>query len=272
MFLGSATAPLELEVISRLPAQAGNKPPLLFVHGAFAGAWCWEEHFLDFFAGLGYPSYALSLRGHAGSAGRERLHWNRLADYVTDVAEVAVGLGERTILIGHSMGGMIVQKYLERTPAPAAVLMCSVPPSGLMWSSLQLMWRDPMLWMEMGVITHAGPQYGSRSLARRALFSPDAPDAVVDRLMSRAQEESSRVLADLTWADLPAVTLVRRTPLLVLGAEHDALVPPSEVLETARRLGAECEIVPRVAHVMMFEPGWDRVARRVAEWLARQGH
>lgn len=257
MFLGSAAAPLELEVISRLPAQAGDKPPLLFVHGAFAGAWCWEEHFLDFFAGLGYPSYALSLRGHAGSAGRDRLHWNRLADYVTDVAEVAVGLGERTILIGHSMGGMVVQKYLERTPAPAAVLMCSVPPSGLMWSSLQLMWRDPMLWMEMGVITHAGPQYGSRSLARRALFSPDAPDAVVDRLMNRAQEESS---------------LVRRTPLLVLGAEHDALVPPSEVLETARRLGAECEIVPRVAHVMMFEPGWDRVARRVAGWLARQGH
>ncbi len=124
----------------------------------------------------------------------------------------------------------------------------------------------------MGVITYAGPQYGSRSLARRALFSPDAPDAVVDRLMNRAQEESSRVLADLTWADLPAVTLVRRTQLLVLGAEHDALVPPSEVLETARRLGAECEIVPRVAHVMMFEPGWDRVARRVAEWLARQGH
>ena len=94
----------------------------------------------------------------------------------------------------------------------------------------------------------------------------------VDRLMSRAQEESSRVLADLTWADLPAVTLVRRTPLLVLGAENDALVPASEVLETARRYGAEAEIMARVAHVMMFEPGWDRVARRVAGWLARQGH
>ena len=42
-----------------------------------------------------------------------------------------------------------------------------------------------------------------------------------------------------------------------------------------RRLRAlnDCiEIVPRVAHVMMFEPGWDRVARRVAGWLARQGH
>ena len=36
-------------------------------------------------------------------------------------------------------------------------------------------------------------------------------------------------------------------------------------VETARRLGAECEIMPRIAHVMMLEPGWDRVARRIAE-------
>ena len=43
-----------LEVLSRLPADASRQTPLLFVHGAFTGAWCWEEHFLPFFADAGY--------------------------------------------------------------------------------------------------------------------------------------------------------------------------------------------------------------------------
>ena len=62
---------LQLEVRSHLPARAtgkgngnGPKPPLRFVHGGYCDSWCWEPHFLPWFAAQGYPSYALSLRGH----------------------------------------------------------------------------------------------------------------------------------------------------------------------------------------------------------------
>ena len=40
----------DLEVLARMPAGDAKGTPLLFVHGAFTGAWCWEEHFLPFFA------------------------------------------------------------------------------------------------------------------------------------------------------------------------------------------------------------------------------
>lgn len=263
----SVSAPLELEVISRLPAAQSERPPLLFVHGAFTAAWCWQEHFLDWFASRGYPSYALSLRGHGGSAGREQLTWTRLADYVTDLSEVAVGLGERVVLIGHSMGGMVVQKYLERGVGHGAVLMASVPPTGLMSSNLQMLMRDPLLWSEMSVITAAGPKYGSMETARKALFSSDVPDEIVARLLERAQPESQRVLVDLNWADLPAVPLVARTPMLVLGARNDALVPVSDVQLTAQLYGAESEIFEGMAHAMMFETHWELVAQRIDRWL-----
>ena len=36
-------------------------------------------HFLDFFAEHGFDSYALSLRGHGKSGGRERLRWTSIA-------------------------------------------------------------------------------------------------------------------------------------------------------------------------------------------------
>ena len=58
---------MNLEVISKYPAGAARPTPLLFVHGAWHGAWCWDEHFLDFFAAHGYAAHALSLRGHGGT-------------------------------------------------------------------------------------------------------------------------------------------------------------------------------------------------------------
>ncbi len=53
-----------LDVIEKGPCRESHKTPVLFVHGAWHGAWCWDEHFLDFFAEQGYRSLAVSLRGH----------------------------------------------------------------------------------------------------------------------------------------------------------------------------------------------------------------
>lgn len=270
-FPNRAASPEQIEVISRLPAQAPARTPLLFVHGAFAGAWCWEDHFLDWFAARGHPAYALSLRGHAGSSGHERLLWSGLAEFVEDVAGVAAGIGGPLVLVGHSMGGMVVQKYLERQPAAAAVLMASVPPSGLAGSMLQLLWRDPVLWTEMGLVQAAGPHLASRSTARRSLFSVDVPEALVAKFANRSQPESQRVIADMLGWDLPDVARVGRTPLLVLGAADDALVPVAEVHYTARRYGAECEVFSRLAHAMMCDSGWRRVAEYLGGWLDRRG-
>src|SRR5476649_2140141 len=62
-----------LEVLSRAPTTSRNAPPLLFVHGAWHGAWCWDEHFLGYFSKRGFSAHAVSLLGHGESEGKERL-------------------------------------------------------------------------------------------------------------------------------------------------------------------------------------------------------
>ena len=59
-----------LEVIER-GTRNGSGPSLLFVHGTWHAAWCWDEHFLDFFASKGHHALAVSLRGHGGSPSPE---------------------------------------------------------------------------------------------------------------------------------------------------------------------------------------------------------
>ena len=63
---------MHLEVVTHTPKTAMRSTPLLFVHGAWHGAWCWEENFLPYFAQAGYHSHALDLRGHGKSGGADR--------------------------------------------------------------------------------------------------------------------------------------------------------------------------------------------------------
>jgi non-heme chloroperoxidase len=71
-----------------------------------------------FLAEAGYPCYALSARPWRQHGG-EQINWHSIGDYVDDVKTVVDWLDEPPVLIGHSMGGFIVQKYLEHRPATA---------------------------------------------------------------------------------------------------------------------------------------------------------
>src|SRR6516164_11750402 len=94
-----------LEVITALPPLAPPRAtPLLFVHGAWHGAWCWAEHFLPYFSAKGYECSALNLRGHGRSSIKGSLRFARIADYVADVEKVAARMPAPPILVGHSMG------------------------------------------------------------------------------------------------------------------------------------------------------------------------
>jgi pimeloyl-ACP methyl ester carboxylesterase len=106
-----------LEVIDKGSATEAHPVPLLLVHGAWHAAWCWDENFLGFFADKGYRAVALSLRNH-GNSDKNNPRRSSVADLVSDIASVAKGLPAEPVVIGHSMGGFLVQKYLEKHSAP----------------------------------------------------------------------------------------------------------------------------------------------------------
>ncbi|AUL98755.1 alpha/beta hydrolase [Rhodocyclaceae bacterium] len=260
----------ELEVLCRTPAGTPTHPtPLLFVHGAYTAAWCWDEHFLPWFAARGWASYALSLSGHGGSRSNAPLDALSIDDYVDDLVEVIGKLPQAPVLIGHSMGGMVVQKYLERGDAPGVVLMASVPPQGLMGSAVELMFKKPNLLVDLNRIMGGGtPQLDS---LRDALFHQPVERADLLRYYTMCQPESHRAIWDMTLFNLPRPTLMRRPPMLILGAEYDHLIAPAQVMMTAATYGCQAEILPDLGHGMMLERDWERVAQRLADWLDERG-
>lgn len=257
-----------LELISHVPA-AARPTPLLFVHGAFVAAWCWDEYFLPYFAQRGYAAHALSLRGHGGSGGRETLATSSMDDFESDVLRISRHIGGPVVAVGHSLGGMVVQRCLHRMHAAAAVLMASVPPEGLLGSSLLLAARDPDLFREVNLIHYAAPGFTTLQGLRRAVFSERMPDAEADRHLARMQPESQRAVFDLSWPQYFFIGRAKGVPMLVLGGGEDAFFPPSMIESTARIYGVSAQIFPGIAHAMMLDPDWRRAADGILGWLAK---
>ncbi|MXY23397.1 MAG: lysophospholipase [Acidobacteria bacterium] len=258
----------ELEVISRGGGGASRYPPLLFVHGLGHAAWCWAEHFLDFFAERGFDASALSLRGHGASGGRDRLRWASIADYVNDVEQVAAGLPRKPVVIGHSMGGLIVQRYLERHDPSAAVLLAPVPPGGMFLQTARLFLANPRLMLNVFLTTDPGKLFSPPERARKLLFSRDLGEKAARRYAAQLGRESFRAGLDVTYLR-PDPARVRGTPMLVLGAERDRLIPTRDVMRTAEAYGAELRILPNLAHDVMLDTGWRQAADVLLEWLVR---
>ncbi len=257
----------QLEIVLRRPSQPVFRTPLLFLHGAFVAAWCWDVYFLPYFVRHGFTACALSFRGHGRSAGGAQLQQAGMDEFVCDLERVVAGLEHPPVLIGHSMGGFVVQKYLERHTVPAVVLMASVPPYGLMQSSMRLMWTDPLLLTQLTALQGVGPGATDLSSVRRAVFSSRLPEVELLEYTRYLQPESQRALWDMTVGALPRPWRMQTPPMLVVGAQEDALFSVAEVAQTARAYGADLHLQPGMGHAVMLEPGWHSLAEHVLAWL-----
>jgi pimeloyl-ACP methyl ester carboxylesterase len=261
---------LPIEVITATPLSSPRPTPLLFVHGAWHGAWCWSEHFLPYFSAKGYESHALNLRGHGHSPIKGSVRFARINDFVADLEEVAAQMPTPPVLIGHSMGGFIIQKYLERhDDTPAAVLLTPPPPWGVRGAALRMARHDLRSLLQTNLQMGLYPAVDTPEKAQWLLFSADMPSELVQEYFRKLENDSFLGYLDMLIFDLPNPKPVK-SPLLVLGAADDHNFSAAEIEATALAYHASYEIFPKMAHDMMLEQGWERVAARIAAWLHGQ--
>ena len=258
---------MTLEIISRKPQASARGPALLFIHGAYTGAWCWDAHFLPYLAGCGFESHALSLRGHGRSDGREHLDRCSLEDYVADVVIAAAKVGRPMVLVGHSMGAIVAQRAARRCDAAGLILMAPVPPHGLSSSAFMLAMRDPQLFMGLAAMQASDDWSSASGRVKEWLFSSSTPDDWVRPHLRHMQHESQRALADLAWPQYFWIRDSVGMPALVMGGESDLLFPVPMLMETALVHGVSPLILPDIAHAVMLEQNWKVAADAIVEWL-----
>ena len=255
-----------LEVLVSGSETAAARAPIIFVHGTGHAAWCWQN-FASYFAAAGFTTYAVSLRGHGASLGADRLPSTSIADYVADVRSVAEPLEAPSILIGHSLGGLVVQKYLQQFPAAAAVLLAPSPVTGMLRANWQIAFRKPLAVGRALMRRDFAALYDSPQLVHELLFLSTTPRAHVEKYALHIGPESFRAALEML---LPLRG--RRSfdcPVLVVGGTEDRIVPLRHAVKTANALGATMAVMEDAAHELMLDLGWERVADRIRDWLER---
>lgn len=248
----------------------GGGRAVLFVHGAGAGPWCWQG-FMERFAAAGYDCHALALRGHSPSDPVRALGRVRLVDYVSDVHQVLERLGE-AVLIGHSMGGAVVQAVAGACDVAALIMAAPAPVAGVRfhrppwnpWFPLQAVRALPVL-LGRGVFR---PHL---STMRRMVLNRLPREQQLE-VFSRCSPESSTALLGLLQGRLGReLGSLRGRPFkrLVVAPTADRICIFPMLCEIAYYQDAELLVLIDRGHMFMLEPGWERCADHLLSWLQR---
>ncbi len=261
--------PRHIHTLHRPASPPDQRPPLLFIHGGYMDARCWEINFLPFFAQAGYDCTALDLSGHGQSEGRDYLDAFSLDDYADDVLQVMATLAEPPVLIGHSMGCAVIERVLEGHSARAAALLSPVPTTGTQGSIVNLALTQPDFFAGIQAVSHGDMDEKTLPLMRDIYFDPETPEEELLAFAPLIQPESATAVADMASLGCRLYRARPSLPVLVMGGQHDAVFPPSSIGFTALRWNGDFKIIPHCGHMLMLDRPWPKAAEKLLAWLER---
>jgi len=260
-------------------AEAGT--PVVFVHGLWLYADSWGA-WVDLFRDAGYAPTAPGWPGDSSTIEETRSQPDRVAghgidDVVEHYARIIDGLDARPIVIGHSFGGLVVQRLLGQDLAAAAVAIDAAPIKGVVYLPLSALrvasvaLRNPANKKRAVALTAKQFRYGfgnavsaaeSNELCERwTIPSPGKP------LFEAASASLSPRLPAKVNTDNAA-----RGPLLLTAGGKDHTVPPAIIKSTLKQYRKSPAVTdvkefPDRGHSLTIDKGWHEVADTALTWL-----
>jgi pimeloyl-ACP methyl ester carboxylesterase len=241
------------------------------IHGAFCGPWAFDD-FRQPFEAAGHVVQAPALRFHDSARPPAGLASTSLLDYAADLEQFISGLDERPILVGHSLGGLLAQMLAARGLARALVLLAPSPPWGILPSSFfevasaQILLLSGDYWNRL-----LRPDYDVAAAHSLDRLTPAERRKVFARFVPESGLATFEIM-HAAW-DLKRGAQVNARdvtcPILCLAGEGDRINPPSTVRRIAERYKGRAifETVPGHSHWLIGEPGWEKIADRVVDWI-----
>ncbi len=250
--------------------------PVVFVHGAFCGGWAFDA-FREPFEQAGFETHAPNLPHHERGADLEQLAQTGLKDYAHAISLYVRTLRAPPILVGHSLGGLVVQLVAAHTPCAGLILLAPSAPWGVPPTTLD----------------EHGSQFGLTLLGDywRRPIPPDyrvARATTLDRLsredarrsFARFVPESGKAIRDAVqwWSDhsMASQAPVYRigAPVLGLAGGRDRVNPATTVRRVISRFPegqAHFHEFPEMSHWLVGEPEANDVATIALQWLEARG-
>ena len=161
----------------------------VLVHGAYHGAWCWDELRTELERG-GHPSTAVDLPTEDPGAGAER--------YADEVLQAVPERAEAIVMVAHSLAGLTIPIAATRIRTAMTIYLCALlPVPGLSWDDQRARSGTGFEPSEAAV-EH---EDGSVSMPERAaleVFYHDCPQDVAVAAAGRLRRQQWKITQELT--------------------------------------------------------------------------
>ncbi len=226
---------------------------LIFIHGMSSNADVWQP-FITYFNKKQYSCKAVDLREGLD------LRKTRFQDYVDKVKTL---LTEDDIVIGHSMGGLIVQKIAEETMVKGGVAIGSASPKGIKFRGdivLSSVKYIPKVVMKK-------PFKIDYPFIRKYMLA-DLEEGEAKSIYENLVEESAIVTYELARNKIAVNEKKVTCPLLFMGTKSDRICPPKMVKEMARKYHAEYQLYDGCHHIFS-NPSWRDIAKGINSFITK---
>lgn len=249
---------------------------IVFITGAFIGNNCWDE-WITYFESQGYNCIAPAWPHKDGSPEELRnrhpdagIASNKLADITEQFTAIVEALPEKPILIGHSVGGLVVQVLLDRELGAAGVAIHSFPPYSVCTYRFSFI---ESVWEAMSFFTSIRKTYMPSFSKWKYAFANGMKYELQKELYYKyATPESKRVVRDaFKW--VAKIDLKKpHVPLLFISGSKDRLIPASLNYCNYEEYAADNSITDYKDfkgrnHLVFGHPAWKEEAEFILHWL-----
>ncbi|HEC88979.1 MAG: hypothetical protein DRN12_07155 [Thermoplasmata archaeon] len=224
---------------------------LLFIHGLSAHADEWKD-FVEFFSEKGFSCRAVELREG------KNLRKTSFRDYVKTVVDM-VGLDD--IIVGHSMGGLIVQKVAEETKVKAAISISPAPPKGVKSLTRTVPWYYMIRYIPNIIFNR--PFKLSYSFYKNFLAN-GLNEEKIRRIHEHDGVESAKVALELSLNRISVNPSKISCPILFITAREDRVSPPDVVKRVADMYNADLKIIDGSHYIF---DNWHVIAEEILRFI-----
>jgi pimeloyl-ACP methyl ester carboxylesterase len=250
---------------------------VLFITGAFVHHSCWNDWRI-YFESKGYTTLAPAWPGKDASPETLRnSHPNaeiasmRLATLVRHYDDIAKQLPEKPILIGHSIGGLIVQLLLQKGSAVAGVGIHSVPPQGIFTFKFSFLKAG---WGPLGFFTSSRKSFLMSYRQWKYSFTNGMDcDAQKEAYYKYAIPESKLIVRDTITSAAKVNFKQPHNPLLLTSGTTDHTIPSSLNYANYKKYKnsqsrTDYQEFEGRNHFVLGQPTWREDADYILNWLS----
>mgnify|MGYP000491554847 CR=1 FL=1 len=219
-----------------------NRKTIILIHGAYHGAWCWEENFAPYFLERKINVVSIDFIRKSKKT--------KVEEYIQYLNKVIEKLEGELYVASHSLGAAILERYIVKySPKLNGVIFLTPGPF--------------VKQIRRAFVVNVHNIFRNK---KRFYFSERLEDDNAERYIEKLKKEPRWIEFLVVRKNIPG-NYDWKYKTLILSSLNDQCMPISIGIDAGKRIGAKVIIYENICHDMMLDPEWRCVAEDICHFI-----